>query len=536
MKPAVKFILSIAMLLGLAGAGLVMALTMLNSLTYYRSPIHSNPPGPLQPVGNPVNRRTVIVLIDALRLDTSLDRRLMPNLNHLRDTGASAVMHSRPPSFSGPGYSTLFTGAWPFYHDGPVFTQEYESLITWTQDNLFSAASRNGIKTGIAGWYWFGKLVPQADVDVKQYVVGEDAAADAVVMSAAMEWLDDQSTALYLIHLDQVDYAGHYTGGPQGKQWKEAAAAVDAMLGEIIGKLDPDLDTIIVLSDHGQIPAGGHGGHDADVLVEPFVMAGKGIVPGEYADIQMVDVAPTIALLLGTNYPASSAGAPQVKMLDMPVDRLEAFENQKKESNIRLHEAFAYAIGEFPAPEWTLEQTLNARVKRERLLRLPVALLLLVIPPILFFRREKRIQWALLAAGLSNIAVFLLRYIVIDRMPFSFSVIKSAGWLLSYTGITAGVATVFGCLVLYLLLHRRVDADRWTATTLQYILVSCFFWLIPVLYNFWNNGLYTTWMLPEIGSYFMGLLGWIMFLFTAVTGVVLVAISARLSPRRLSDK
>ena len=90
-------------------------------------------------------------------------------------------MTSRPPSFSEPGYSCLFIGAWPDVSDGPAVNLDYELIPTWTQDNLFSAANRAGLKTAISGFNWFQKLVPQDAVSVSFYTAGEDQAADRQV-------------------------------------------------------------------------------------------------------------------------------------------------------------------------------------------------------------------------------------------------------------------------------------------------------------------------------------------------------------------
>jgi len=121
----------------------------------YRSPLKDNPPSPGEAIGQPVSKRVIIVLVDSLRYDTSLKEQIMPELNHLRARGASARMQSMPPSYSEPGYTTLLTGAWPELNDGPTFNLEYDAIPTWTQDNLFSAAHRAGLKTAIAGYYWF---------------------------------------------------------------------------------------------------------------------------------------------------------------------------------------------------------------------------------------------------------------------------------------------------------------------------------------------------------------------------------------------
>ena len=147
----------------------------------------------------------------------------MPFLAELRARGASATMHSRPPSYSAPGYTVLFTGAWPDISDGPALNLEYDRYPAWTQDNLFSAAHRAGLSTAVSGYYWFEKLIPQEAVTASFYTAGEDAAADRAVVAAALPWLANGEDQLILIHLDQVDYAGHHEGGPRDPRWDAAA-------------------------------------------------------------------------------------------------------------------------------------------------------------------------------------------------------------------------------------------------------------------------------------------------------------------------
>jgi hypothetical protein len=157
----------------------------MDSVFNYRSPLRNSPPVPGAPLGTQLTRRVVIVLIDALRTDTALNSQVMPYLNELRSQGASATMHSQPPSYSEPGYTTLLTGAWPDINDGPAVNLDYEEIPTFTQDDIFSAAHRLSLRTAISGYYWFEKLVPQQAVDTGFYTPGEDAAADQDVMNAA---------------------------------------------------------------------------------------------------------------------------------------------------------------------------------------------------------------------------------------------------------------------------------------------------------------------------------------------------------------
>ncbi|HEX9028622.1 MAG TPA: alkaline phosphatase family protein, partial [Anaerolineales bacterium] len=305
MKSSLRIILGVLVCLLLAAGAYFWATGLLDSLYAYRSPLHSQPPAPGAAIGTPAARRVVFVLIDALRNDTSLKPDVMPFLNELRQNAAFATMHSRPPSYSEPGYSVLLTGAWPDLSDGPTINLDYDQIPTWTQDNLFSAAHRAGIKTAVSGYYWFEKLIPQSAVDLSFYTPGEDKVADRQVVDAALPWLRQDSAQLVLIHIDQVDYAGHHEGGPIDPRWDAAARRADDLLREIAATLDLSKDVLFVCSDHGQIDRGGHGGQDPITLIEPFVLAGAGIQPGQYPDVQMVDVAPTLAALLGTNIPAT---------------------------------------------------------------------------------------------------------------------------------------------------------------------------------------------------------------------------------------
>ena len=248
MKKSLWLVLGIIGLVIIIGGVGIWAFQMIDSIYTYRSPIANTPPSPGDPLGSPITRRLVFVLIDGERLDTSLNAEVMPTLAHLRDIGASATMHSQAPSFSEGAYTVLLTGAWPYMDDGPAFNADYADIWTFTQDNLFSDAHRVGLKTAISGYYWFEKLVPQDAVTEHFYIPGEDRIADDQVVAAALPWLQTGQDQFILIHLDQVDYAGHYEGGAKAPAWDEASTRVDDIISKILTTLDLSKDTIIILS------------------------------------------------------------------------------------------------------------------------------------------------------------------------------------------------------------------------------------------------------------------------------------------------
>jgi hypothetical protein len=515
---------------------------MMDSLNAYRSPLNPDPLQPGQPLGSPITRRLVFVLVDALRADTASRADLMPVLDRLRSQGASATMHSQPPSLSQPGWSTLLTGAWPELNGGPAWNVDKDTIPTLVQDNLFSSAKRAGLKTAVAGYDWFEKLIPQDAVSVYFYTSGEDQAADRAVVDASLKWLAEPAYPLVWIHLDQVDYAGEQQGGPRGPAWAAAAQRADALIGEISAKLDFKKDTLLIASDHGQIDAGGHGGTETVTLTEPFVLVGAGVKPGKYGDIQMVDVAPTLSVLLGLNRPAVSQGQPRVEMLNLAENTLSALQKETQAQQEQFLKAYHQAIHQpetvpptAPATilefQSALQQTRLARLTGERLPRIIAAVLIgLAALVFIFWKRSRGTVWLFVGGGL-YLLLFNFRYAVLDGRTYSFSSVgESSTGLILYCGLTATLALLIAWLFtasrLKLLgLGRAQAAGR----TLDLALVTIYLLSIPVLLHFAINGLFITWALPDFQIFFLALLALIQILFVALTGVLLAGLSALLA-------
>ncbi|MRR29899.1 hypothetical protein EG834_06175, partial [bacterium] len=490
-------------------------------------------------LGTASTERLVIVLIDALRYDTSMKPEVMPTLAQLRAQGASALMHSQPPSFSEPGYSTLLTGAWPEINDGPAFNLDYEDIPTFTQDNLFSSAHRNGWKTAVSGYYWFEKLIPQSDVDLSFYTPGEDESADIEVMDAAMPWLQKDEAQVILIHIDQVDYAGHHQGGPQSPNWDAAATRADNMLAEIASTLDYTKDTLVVLSDHGQIITGGHGGQDPDCLLEPFVIIGSGVNPGQYPDIQMVDVAPTLSALLGINLPASTQGSVQTGMLTLPQDVLNTLPAATGDQQLGLLMAYSTALGKQDTALKLLKsnsvndtQTVIHDLRAQKLLNdriiraIPTGFLLaLAITLLLRQRKNNSISWLL--GGILFVALFNLRYLLVDRKVYSLSSIISQTDLIDYIASTTAVALILVWLVVNF--YNKTFSGSPNQNGLKTLWLGYTVILIaglPVLASYFLNGPLVSWTLPDYLTSFLGLIGLIQILILSALTPVLAGLTA----------
>ncbi len=509
---------------------------MLSALETYRSPLQNSAPAPGAALGEPLTRQVVIVLMDALRDDTSNDATVMPVLNELRQVGAYARMNSRPPSFSAPGWTTLLTGAWPDINDSQVFNPPDENTVrAFTQDDLFASAQRANLRTAVFGYSWFEGMLVNSGVDDAFYTTGEDNVADEQVVAEALSRLGGDFQ-LVLIHIDQIDYAGHHEGGPRDPNWNAAAARADALLGKIVEKMDLAQDTLIVLADHGQIDEGGHGGNEPVTLVEPFVGVGVGILPGEYHEIEMVDVAPSLAVLLGTNIPASSQGRPLLEMLDISPEAAGMILDSVRLQQESLLAAYAQAIGQpvgavaseaaVAGTQLALEQARMTRLAQERVVRNVIALFFALIPGYMLILRKERKAFWMLGGALAYLAIFNLRYAILDQHRYGLSWIPGMGEFITYMAVTSGVAVVLGWLLSMFGLRAFHKGMRTAAgLALGSIWFIIYLLAIPALLNFAVNGVLPSWTLPEFSVQYLGFFALAQVLFVAVIGLLLVGLS-----------
>jgi hypothetical protein len=541
MRKSSSLIIRIVSCLTIALVAYLWATNLMGSMYSYRSPLSSDPPSPGAALGNSITSKVVIILIDALRLDTASDPESMPFLNSLRINSARTTMHSQPPSYSEGSWTTLLTGAWPDISDGPAINLEYKDITPFTQDDLFSASQRSGIKTAISGYYWFEKMVPQKSVNYFFYTEGEDAIADQQVVEAALPWLKDPDIGLILIHLDQVDYAGHYEGGPISPNWRIAALRVDNIITQIIGQVDLAKDTILIISDHGQIDAGGHGGTETIVLTQPFILLGNGIKPGQYPDVQSVDVAPTLAVLLGTNIPATNQGDPLLNMLVISDENAAVVDDLLAQQQSKLINKYSNALGAGNTQMGDRATVIEAqalllklhdnRLMRERAIRAMIAMIVLGFF-IYFFSKLKPRKPLLLLIGIGLLysLLFNIRYLLIDKHPYSLSWVTGQIDLIQYCAITTGIAFTF-CWLIYFLLSKLYFQNPYD-TALQIFsvtLTTLFIVSMPIFISFIVNGILISWTLPDVSTMFTCFLALIQSMLISIIGIILAGLSALLS-------
>ena len=535
-------VLSLLALVLIAYGSYTWTNALLDSMFAYRSPLRASSPPPGVPLGQALTSRVVMVIVDALREDTSRKADVMPFLNQLRSRGAWAVMYSQPPSWSQTSWTTLCTGAWPEINDAPAINVDYDKMWPWTQDNIFAAVKRAGLKTAVSGYDWWEKLILPEWRDADFFTRGEDDAADRDVLDAALPWLTSGEHQFVLIHFDQVDYAGHYEGGPRDPRWNAAATRSDAMIQQIAGVLDFKQDTLIVLSDHGQIDRGGHGGQDPITLVEPFIMVGAGVKPGQYPDVQMVDVAPTVAALLGTNIPAASEGRPLLPMLYADANRQAQVNAAWSIQQDMVASAYEKAIGAARQPGATAQERIarapHSLPATSHLLRLGIVLIaLLGGAAVLIWKRGHDVVLLFLAAIL-YVVFYNLVYAVMAGNVYSMSSVSggATGFVVEIAKYTL-LAVIPAWLIAMLLSNAfRRGALHAAQATFGFSFIAIFLLYLPALIGFAVNGATVTWRLPEPLIIFVHFTNLIQAMLVAVLGIVLSGIAALVSRGMTADR
>ncbi len=540
----------VVLLLSAAGGAALWLLHAQASLDGYRSPMRAQP----REMGHdttPLAPQVVLAVIDGLRYDAVA---AMPTLSLLQRQGAAARAMLRTPAYSQPTWITLVTGAWQDISGAPLLNVPNSQLGPISVDHIFAAAKRANLTTAIAGPDTWARMIPRDLLDASYFVEGPDAAADSEVADTSLRFLDNFHPGLTLIHFSNVDTVGE-TAGATGPAYRQAALEVDDHLRDIVDALDLRHAVLIVTADHGQIARGGHGGGEPEVLTTPFVAVGDAVVPGDYGTIAQVDIAPTIAAILGAPVPRLSQGIVRFEMLraDEPT-RAEAEAElalQRQEyGNLYLHSIARGSLSE--TAEGDIEVTLSSlevqnyestyglariavekidqeiaqaraqRIQRERGLRLPVAAAFVALPlAFLLLRGGARGRWLFLFAALS-LAVYHAVFLA-EGQVYSFSGLTGMEPFLLETARRMAVALGLGAALILWRLIRDGEGSALEViqTSLGYSLLLAYLLGCQAAVVYWLNGIRFTWYVLDMGLTYWLLASLVQVLMAVAAGIVL---------------
>lgn len=500
-----------------------------NALVKYPSPYLA----PLNPGkdGDPIAKQVVIVVVDALRADAS---RTMPTLNSLRAQGADRTLQVGLPSFSLPGWTVIGTGAWQ--EQSGVTLNFYSEDVKL--DTIFEAAKRKGLTTAIAaagtGWkqlYPRGVDVNYGATEPKDYT---DLVAvrqeDDQIEAMALKILKENKPNLLLVHFVEPDDAGH-AQGTVGSSYQQAITTVDTRIAHLNAALDLSQAVFIVTADHGQIDQGGHGGGEPQAMTVPLVAVGKSIQTGQYNAVTQANIAPTLAVLLGTSIPAHNQGQPLFDMLTVDAklratravdaaqqvsDRyaqivqvlggttfdhkqLDTAKHWLETGDIQV--AYTDALGSIQASQKQAAAARDARFASERLARLPIALLIMLpfVVYLVILLREKW-NWRIPIVGM---VVYTLIYNALffgRGLSWSLSMFNDESQIVGFfeaRTIDAMLALVLATLAVGILSRRQgVYETALNTVNMAFFVAWVLAFQIDLFY--WLYDIQMGWYIPDI--------------------------------------
>ncbi|QBM16882.1 hypothetical protein MARI_09810 [Marinobacter sp. JH2] len=231
------------------------------------------------PVTEPT-RKALVIGIDGLMYDY-IDPTDSPDLNEpetpnfarftLTKSFAGGLLNtsSHQRSYSGPSWSSILTGTWVDGHG--VQSNNNKPVAT---NSIFATLKQSdpALKSGsFVSWTPInsGHLIKEMS-NIDRRVDGasrpDGKSVDTFITEQLVNELEQEESNLDFIftHLDEVDGAGHACGWCE--PYEAALRETDARLGQIMAAIEQrerNLNEdwlVMVVSDHGHRPAGGHGG------------------------------------------------------------------------------------------------------------------------------------------------------------------------------------------------------------------------------------------------------------------------------------
>jgi Type I phosphodiesterase / nucleotide pyrophosphatase len=245
-------------------------------------------------LSGPTLRHVLVVGVDGVRFDL-LGPEVTPVIWGFGREGflGRVPIDETTPTWSGPCWATIATG---YGVDGHGITgNDLTGHRLADHPDFVTVATRAGLPTllAVSGWPPLalaedgGPLFAEAGrrefVAVPEVSLAAWDAADEAVTVLAAKILAEEGPRLSFVYLGAVDVTGHVLGA--GPAYREAAQAADQRVGRLLSAVrsrpssDAEGWTIVVVTDHGHLDQGGHGGREPEVATAWAAAAGPGVSP-----------------------------------------------------------------------------------------------------------------------------------------------------------------------------------------------------------------------------------------------------------------
>lgn len=260
-----------------------------NSWINYSPPIKIRSTMNVSTSFNSIYNHVIIVLVDGARPD------LIPDTSGFGFLKKNGIIynnaHAIPPTYSVPARASIVTG---LPHELTGVSSNWYNKGYLEIPNIFSLVKERGLSTGAIGdnsiKMLFGKYL-DFYFNVSE-TPGHMNRSTEIFLS-----LTSIPNLLWIGFAD-IDEAGHAYGA-SSNIYKDALSKASDLLLKIIQRID-DETLLIVLSDHGHLDRGGHGGTEKEVMNIYLAFYSKRLSPNMISrEVSYASIAPTVAYVLG---------------------------------------------------------------------------------------------------------------------------------------------------------------------------------------------------------------------------------------------
>lgn len=251
-----------------------------------------------------------LVTIDGARPD-GIAKAATPCLDEIvKDGSFTWKARSVMPSVTLPCHTSIFRGIDPRHHG---ITSNTHGPFLRQSPSLFDVAHRAGLTCGMFfNWGQLRDLGDPESVHTSYCCLNTHLDdGDAHVTDKAIEAMGETDFDFLFLYLGHTDWNGHEHGW-MSDEYIDAIGRADKCVGRLQNamlKLAKPVD-LIVIADHGGHDHG-HGTDSPEDMTVPYVMWGYRVESGYQItrDVSLLDIAPTIATLLGTEIPEQWEGS-----------------------------------------------------------------------------------------------------------------------------------------------------------------------------------------------------------------------------------
>ncbi|MCA9592109.1 MAG: alkaline phosphatase family protein [Myxococcales bacterium] len=276
---------------------------------------------PVRLLSEPLTQHLLFVVVDGLRYDIATNPELMPRFSRAMKEDASAELWAGRVSMTSSAVMSFGTGQRGRFEqivrninpDPPPFN-------SWLMN-----AKKAGLTVEAAGDPAWGQMFGPA---FARHL--DDPPGVAIDVDFNPHTFRDVRTLLrdrpnvMIAHFVTPDHQGH-AYGILSQRYRDHVKRYDKLLFDLLGELGRDW-TVVVTSDHGAVDSGTHGSDTPIQRRTPAFAYGPGIKKGGRppGPLPQVDLAPTLATLVGAPLPAHGQGVLISEWIDLPPPEVAA--------------------------------------------------------------------------------------------------------------------------------------------------------------------------------------------------------------------